>query len=141
MNRGSALFAVCFTAGVLGGLFNSLAAWLAGSWQLTAMAGVDLSPTLTLGWLYPRLIWGGLWGLLYYFSVGRPRSRRQWVRKGLWLSLLPTAVQLFVIFPNHTSHGMLGLGLGTLTPLFVLLYNLIWGGFTGLFTRIFWGRN
>jgi hypothetical protein len=141
MNRGSALFAVCFTAGALGGLFNSLAIWLAGSWQLTAMAGVNLSPDLTPGWLYPRLVWGGLWGLAYYFTVGRPRSRKQWVRKGLWVSLLPTAVQLFFVFPNYTSHGMLGFGLGNLTPLFVLLFNFVWGFFTGLWTRIFWGRN
>jgi hypothetical protein len=141
MNRGSALFAVCFTAGSLGGLFNSLAIWLVGSWQLTAMAGVNLSPALTPGWLYPRLVWGGLWGLIYYFTVGRPRSRRQWVRKGLWISLLPTAVQLFYVFPNYTSHGLLGFGLGNLTPLFVLLFNLVWGFFTGLWTRIFWGRS
>jgi len=141
MNRGSALFAVCFTAGLIGALANSLAVWLAGKWGITALAGVNLAPELTSAWLYPRLVWGGIWGLLYYLTVGRPRSRRQWVRKGLWVSLLPTAVQLFVIFPNTTSHGMLGMGLGTLTPLFVLLFNFVWGFFTGLFTRIFWGRN
>jgi len=62
------------------------------------------------------------------------------VRKGLWISLLPTAVQLFVVFPNFTPHGMLGLGLGTLTALFVLIFNFVWGFFTGTFTRLFWGR-
>lgn len=141
MNRGSALFAVCFTTGALGGLCSSLSLWLAGIWQLTAMAGVNINPELTASWLYPRLVWGGIWGLVFYFTVGRPRSRRQWVRKGLWVSLLPTAVQLFVIFPNFTPYGMVGLGLGTLTPLFVLTSNLIWGFFTGVFTRAFWGRN
>jgi len=141
MNRGSALIAVCFTAGVIGGLACSLAVWLAGRWGITALAGVAIAPALTTAWLYPRLVWGGLWGLIYYFTVGRPRSRRQWVRKGLWISLLPSAVQLFVIFPNTTPYGMFGMGLGPLTPLFVLLFNFIWGFFTGLFTRIFWGRH
>jgi hypothetical protein len=140
MNRGSALFAVCFAAGTLGGLANSLALWLAGQWGITTLAGVQLAPPLTLAWLYPRLVWGGLWGLVYYLTVGSARARRQWVRKGLWVSLLPTAVQLFLILPNHTPYGMLGFGLGSLTPLFVLLCNFIWGFFTGLCTRLLWGR-
>ena len=62
------------------------------------------------------------------------------MRKGLWLSLLPTLVQLFVIFPYRTPYGPMGIGLGDLTALFVLAANFIWGFFTGLFTRILWGR-
>jgi hypothetical protein len=140
MQRNSALLAVCFCAGLLGGLANSLAVWAAGHWGLTALAGVKLAPVLTPAWLYPRLVWGGLWGLLLYPAVARPRSRRHWVRKGLWLSLLPTLAQLFLVFPYRTPFGPLGLGLGTLTPLFVLLFNFIWGFFTGLCTRLLWGR-
>lgn len=140
MQRNSALLAVCFCAGLLGGLANSLALWLAGRWGLTALAGVNLAPQLSAAWLYPRLIWGGLWGLLFYLTVARPRFRRHWLRKGLWLSLLPTLVQLFVVFPYHTPYGLLGFGLGDLTALFVLLANFVWGFFTGLFTRALWGR-
>ncbi len=140
MQRNSALLAVCFCAGLLGGLANSLALWLADRWGLTALAGVQILPQLTPEWLYPRLVWGGLWGLLFYFTVARPRFRRHWVRKGLWLSLLPTLAQLFIVFPYQTPYGPLGIGLGTLTPLFVLLANFVWGFFTGLFTRALWGR-
>lgn len=140
MDRGSALFATTFTAGLIGALVNSLAAYYAGVWELTGMLGVKIQPELSLAWLYPRLVWGGIWGLAYYFTIGRPRSRKHWVRKGLWVSLLPTAVQLFIIFPNTTPHGMMGFGLGQLTPLVVVILNLIWGFSTGLFTRIFWGR-
>ncbi len=140
MNRSAALFATTFTAGLLGALCNSLAAHFAGVWGLTAMLGVNLHPPLTAQWLYPRLVWGGIWGLAYFFTIGRPRTRRHWVRKGLWVSLLPSAVQLFVIFPNTTPHGMFGLGLGMLTPLVVIVLNAIWGLFTGIFTRAFWGR-
>lgn len=140
MNRNSALLAVCFCAGLLGALANSLAAWLSGAWGITALAGVTLAPELTLPWLYPRLVWGGIWGLVYFLAVGRRRNRRHWVRKGLWLSLLPTLAQLFYIFPYRTPFGPMGMGLGELTPLFVLLYNFIWGFFTGLFTRLLWGR-
>jgi len=141
MNRGSALLATAFVAGLIGALFNSLAAWGAGQLGLTSLIGVKIAPALTAAWLYPRLVWGGIWGLAYYFTIARPRNRRHWVRKGLWMSLLPTAVQLFVVFPNTTPHGMLGFGLGQLTPLAVVVFNLVWGFFTGVFTRILWGRN
>jgi len=140
MNRNSAMLAVCFTAGVLGALANSLVAWGFGAWGVTALAGVKLAPELTLAWLYPRLVWGGLWGLAFFFTVSSQRRRRQWVRKGLWVSLLPTAAQLFYFFPYHTPFGPMGLGLGDLTALFVLFFNFVWGFFTGLFTRLLWGR-
>jgi hypothetical protein len=140
MNRNSALLSVCFCAGVIGALANSVAVWFSGAWGLTELAGVRLAPHLTLPWLYPRLIWGGLWGLAYYLAVGHPRYRRHWVRKGLWVSLLPTAAQLLYFFPAKTALGPLGLGLGALTPLFVLLFNFIWGFFTGLFARLLWGK-
>lgn len=140
MQRNSALLSVCFCAGLLGGLANSLFLWLAGRWELTTLAGVAMAPQLTPSWIYPRLIWGGVWGLLFYFTVARPRFRRHWVRKGLWLSLLPTLAQLFLFFPYRTSYGPMGVGLGDLTALFILLANFVWGFFTGLFARLLWGR-
>lgn len=140
MNRSSTLFAVCFSAGVIGAFANSLTVWLCGVWGITASAGVAIAPELTAGWLYPRLVWGGIWGLVYFLSVGSRGSRRQWVRKGLWISLLPSLFQLAYVFPEQTPHGFLGLRLGQLTPLFVVGFNLVWGFFTGLFTRLFWGR-
>jgi hypothetical protein len=140
MNRNSALLAVCFAAGVLGSLANSLAAWICGLWGVTALAGVNLAPALTAAWLYPRLVWGGIWGLVYFLTVKSPRQRRQWARKGLWVSMLPTIAQLFYFFPYRTSFGPMGIGLGDLTALFVLLFNFVWGFFTGFFTRLLWGR-
>lgn len=140
MNRNGAMLAVCFTAGLLGALANSLAAWIFGLWGVTALAGVNLAPDLTVAWLYPRMVWGGIWGLTFYLTVSSPRRRRQWVRKGLWISLLPTAAQLFYFFPYHTPFGPMGLGLGDLTALIVLILNFVWGFFTGLFSRLLWGR-
>ena len=85
---------VCFCAGMLGALCSSLVAWKAGQLGLPALLDVRMTPSLTLSWLYSRLVWGGLWGLLYFLTVGPLKSRRHWARKGLWLSLLPTAFQL-----------------------------------------------
>jgi hypothetical protein len=47
---------------------------------------------------------------------------------------------LFIVFPYHQGQGQAGLYLGMLTPVIVVLTNLVWGLFTGVFTRIFWGR-
>ena len=129
-----------FSAGIVGGLINSVALWALGSFGVTAMMGIKLAPKLTPMWLYPRMVWGGIWGLTYFLAVGPLKSRRHWARKGLWISLLPTAFQLLVVYPYMTSHAWLGLDLGQLTPLFIFAYNLTWGLCTGVFCRIFWGR-
>jgi len=47
--------------------------------------------------------------------------------KGTVLSLVPTAVQLFVVFPLKAHKGVAGLDLGLYTPLFVLFFNWVWG--------------
>ncbi len=140
MPKNSALLAVCFVGGILGGLVCSLFIWMLGNWGITAFINVQIAPELSVEWLYPRLIWGGIWAIPYFFSVGVPRARRHWVRKGLYLSLLPTLYMLFVVFPYHLGKGQAGLDLGMLTPLVVLTTNLVWGLFTGIFTRLFWGR-
>jgi hypothetical protein len=141
MLRSRTLIAVCFCAGMLGALCSSLVTWKAGQMGLPAMADVQMAPALSSDWLYSRLVWGGLWGLTYFLVVGPLKSRRHWARKGLWISLLPSAFQLFFVYPHLTRHGLLGLDLGQFTPLFVVLYNMIWGLCTGISCRLLWGRS
>jgi hypothetical protein len=112
-----------FAAGAVGAVANGLALWAAGASGLTAALGVRIEPSLSAAWLAPRVVWGGLWGLLFLL----PLASQRWVAQGLALSLLPSLVQLFVIFPQHTSAGVLGLGLGAATPLVVLAANAVWG--------------
>jgi hypothetical protein len=114
---------ISFAAGAFGALVNSLAVWAAGAYHLTAGLGIGIAPALTPNWLYPRIVWGGLWGFLFML----PFMRRHWWLRGIILSLLPTAFQLLYIFPYKTGQGLLGLGLGALTPAFVLVVNVIWG--------------
>lgn len=113
----------CFAAGCFGGLANSLVVWLAGAQGVTGALGVSIAPALTPAWLYPRIVWGGLWGLLFLL----PLLRGSLYKQGLIWSLGPTAVQLFVVFPLVANKGIAGLALGALTPLFVLLFNAVWG--------------
>ena len=112
-----------FSAGALGGLANSVALWVLGRYGITAMAGVQLAPKLTPMWLYPRVVWGGLWGALFLI----PLLKRSPFKRGLLYSLGPTAVQLLIVFPHKALKGYLGLELGGLTPVFVVLLNAVWG--------------
>jgi hypothetical protein len=140
MPRTSALMTTCVCAGMLAALCSSLIAWKAGQMGVPAMLDVRMAPKLTSAWIYSRVVWGGIWGLTYFLAVGPLRARRHWARKGMWISLLPTLFQLLVIYPKMTGHDWLGLSLGQFTPLFVFVYNLIWGLFTGIFCRLLWGR-
>ncbi len=116
-------FAILFSAGALGGLVNSVSLWVLGRLGITAALGVHLAPRLVPMWLYPRIVWGGLWATLFLF----PLFKRSPFKRGAVYSLGPTAVQLLVVFPQKAHKGMFGLDLGTMTPLFVVLLNLVWG--------------
>ena len=114
---------IFFAAGCVGALANSITVWAFGNYGITKALGVFIAPALSSSWLYPRIVWGGIWGLLLIL----PMLDSKLLRKGSILSLFPTAVQLFVIFPFKTHKGMAGLELGVFTPLLVLFFNWVWG--------------
>lgn len=120
-----------FAAGCLGGLVNSLAVWIFGNMGIPSALGVKLAPALSAAWLYPRIVWGGLWGLLFLLPVTPARI----FLRGFIFSIGPSLVQLFVIFPLKAHKGAMGLDLGALTPAFVLFYNAIWGVTTSIWLR------
>jgi hypothetical protein len=123
MKRLAKRLTVIFAAGCLGGLANSLVVWQFGAYGVTKSLGVRIAPDLSPVWLYPRLVWGGIWGLLFLLPVFRSSV----LKRGLLLSLGPTIIQLFVVFPYKADQGMMGMGLGALTPLLVFVFNAIWG--------------
>jgi hypothetical protein len=121
-----------FTAGCIGGLANMLVVWLFGAWGITKALGVQIAPQLSAPLLYNRLVWGGLWGLLFLL----PTRNLSYPIRGLLYSLGPCLVQLLVVFPYHVHKGMLGLQLGYLTPAFVLFYNAVWGLAAGFWLQL-----
>jgi hypothetical protein len=131
MNNLVRKISLVFAAGVLGGLLNSLAVWGAGELGITAAAGVKIAPKLSAAWLYPRLVWGGIWGILFLVPMMQTRI---WSR-GFIYSLGPTLVQLFIVFPMKANKGMMGVDLGLLTPVFVVIFNAIWGWTTAIWLR------
>lgn len=124
-----------FAAGVLGGLANSLTVWLFGAVGLNQLLGVALAPALTPTWLYPRLVWGGLWGWLFLL----PFPKLTYPSRGIIFSLAPSLVQIFVVFPLKAQKGVGGLELGYLTPLLVLFFNAVWGLVAALWLK--WSRS
>ena len=122
---------IFFAAGCLGALANSIALWLSGELGITGSLGVSIAPSLTAGWLYPRIVWGGIWGMLFFL----PLSRYGPVSRGTVLSLFPTIVQLFIVFPYKADKGIAGMELGALTPVLVIFFNWIWGVVTSLSIR------
>ena len=112
-----------FSAGCLGGFVNSVTVFLFGLIGITGILGVNIAPKLTAPWLYPRIVWGGMWGILFL----APLLKKSCILRGVLLSLGPTIVQLFIVFPIKANKGLLGIELGTLTPLFVIFFNAVWG--------------
>ena len=55
-----------------------------------------------------------------------PLLHKNWVARGLLFSLGPSLALLFYFFPMK-GPGMGGMGLGQLTPVFVLFFNAVWG--------------
>jgi hypothetical protein len=120
-----------FGAGCIGAVANSVVLWFFGNHGITGSFGVSISPALTANWLYPRIVWGGIWGLLFLLPLLDSKP----ISKGTLLSLFPTAVQLFIVFPYQAKKGIAGIALGALTPVFVFIFNWVWGVVTSLTIR------
>jgi hypothetical protein len=131
MANSAGKLSVVFAAGCLGGLVNSLAVWIFGVLGITATLGVKIAPQLSAAWLYPRIVWGGIWGVLFLL----PLMKRNFLTRGLIFSLGPTLVQLFVVFPIKANKGVMGFDLGALTPVAVIVFNAIWGVTAAIWLR------
>jgi hypothetical protein len=120
-----------FSAGALGGLVNGIAVWFFGNAGITAMLAVKIHPALTPSFLYQRMVWGGIWGFLFLIPV----LKKSIILRGIIYSLGPSLVTMFIVFPG-AGLGVYGLSLGTLTPVFVLFFNAVWGILAALWFRL-----
>lgn len=118
---------ICLAAGAFGAIINSLVVWYFGRKGIPQRFGVTIAPALSAGFLYPRLVWGGIWGVLFSVPLWRDGFWTGVFSRGILFSLLPTLFQLFYVFPVLMGKGMMGAGFGKLTPVFVCFYNAVWG--------------
>merc|ERR1711976_129486 len=111
-------------AGAMGGVANFLIAPLFGAMHLTTVCGVDIAPHLDKLDLYSKVFWGGVRGLVFLEPFLKRCVRSVWLR-ALVYGLLPSLVQMFLVFPLATPYGIGGVGLGAATPVFVLVFNTL----------------
>jgi hypothetical protein len=114
---------LCFSAGSLGGVVNALVVWIFGVLGIAQALGVAIAPELSRPFLYSKIVWGGIWGVIFLIPV----AKKSPFIKGVVLSLAPTLAQLFFVFPVLLNKGIMGLDLGVLTPVLVIFYNAFWG--------------
>lgn len=113
---------ILFALGAFSGLVTALVIWIAGLAGVTGLFGVAIAPPLTPEFIYPKIVWGGLWGWLGFL----PLIATGWMLRGILVSLIPSAVAWFYFLPADGA-GLLGLSLGLLTPLVMLVFTMVWG--------------
>jgi len=127
---------LCFTAGCFGALINSFVVWYLGRRGLPQQVGVAIAPAWSAHFLYSRLVWGGLWGLLFTAPYWRSGFWVGVFSRGIFFSILPTLFQLLYVLPFLQDKGIMGISLGKLTPVFVCFYNAVWGFFAALWLYV-----
>lgn len=115
---------LALAAGALGGLANRIALWLLG------LAGVI--PPIHLAfpvpeplrlWLYPAIVWGALWGLLFLL----PWRAGTWLR-GIVFGFGPSLGVWLVIYPLVAHAGFFGVERGVMALVIpFVVNNLVWG--------------
>jgi len=127
----------CFAAGALAGFVTTILIWIASQSGAFLILGVPLVFDLTPGWIYQRVVWGGLWGFVFLVPVFV--SWPGW-RRGLILGMGPAAATLLVFNPIKDGIGLFGLGLGAMMPIIVIVFSLLWGVIAGWWNGHFLDR-
>ena len=125
--------AICFAAGVLGGLAVVLFSHLLFAVGLSATLGVNEPVSLKSPDIYRPLIWAGLWGIPFGLLV---KTLWRWLYLFGLLYFLAPMLALFTIFlpTGALQHGGLGLAV------YLLLVNVPFGITTALVTKAIIGK-
>ena len=97
-------------------------------WPWSAVDIPQYSPRESVGCLEePQAGWAAgsemRWGVL-----GMHLEPQRYCAVHACAGIVPSLVQMFLVFPLSTPFGVGGVGLGALTPVFVLIFNTIgWG--------------
>ena len=130
--------AICFAAGVIGGLAVVLFSHVLFGLGLSATFGVKAPVSLKSPGIYRPLFWAGLWGILFGLLI-----KTAWKRlylAGLLYFLAPV-LALYIIFLPMSGAGYFGLQKGgPLFTVYLLLVNLPYGIVTALAARAIIGQ-
>ena len=125
--------AICFAAGVIGGLAVVLFSHVLFTLGLSATFGVKAPVSLKSPDIYRPLFWAGLWGILFGLFI--KTAWNQLYLFGLLYFLAPV-LALYIIFLPMSGAGYFGLKLGgPMFAVYLLLVNLPFGIITALAAR------
>jgi hypothetical protein len=129
--------AICFAAGVIGGLAVVLSSHLLFASGLSATLGVNEPVSLKSPDIYRPLFWAGLWGIPFGLLI-----KAIWRRLYLFgiLYFLAPVLALFTIFLPMSGAGYFGLQRGPRFTAYLLLVNLPYGIITALAARAIIGK-
>jgi hypothetical protein len=129
--------AICFAAGVIGGLAVVLSSHLLFALGLSATLGVNEPVSLKSPDIYRPLFWAGLWGIPFGLLI-----KAIWRRLYLFglLYFLAPVLALFTIFLPMSGGGYFGLQRGPRFMVYLLLVNLPYGITTALAARAIIGK-
>jgi hypothetical protein len=130
--------AICFTAGVVGGLAVVLFSHLLVELGLSAALGVKAPISFKSPDIYRPLFWAGLWGIPFGLVI-----KALWTRLYLFglLYFLAPVLALFIIFLPTSGAGYFGLQQGgPMFAVYLLLVNLPYGIVTALAARAIIGK-
>jgi hypothetical protein len=125
--------AICFAAGVIGGLAVVLFSHVLFALGLSAKFGVKAPVSLKSPDIYRPLFWAGLWGIPFGLLI-----KTAWMQLYLFgfLYFLAPVLALFLIFLPMSGAGYFGLQQGgPMFTLYLLLINLPYGIVTALVAK------
>jgi hypothetical protein len=141
MEKGPTLIqrvAICFTAGVVGGLAVVLFSHVLFGLGLSAALGVKAPVSLKSPDIYRPLFWAGLWGVPFGLSI---KTVWNWLYLFGLLYFLAPVLALFIIFLPMSGGGYFGLKQGgPMFAVYLLLVNLPYGIVTALAARAIIGE-
>jgi hypothetical protein len=122
--------AICFAAGVIGGLAVVLFSHVLFGLELSAAFGVKAPVSLKPPDIYRPLFWAGLWGIPFGLFI-----KTAWKRLYLFglLYFLAPVLALYIVFLPMSGAGYFGLQKGgPMFTFYLLLVNLPYGIITAL---------
>ena len=121
-----------FGVGNLGTLLALMLLFLLQILGLNHFINMPNLPLLSGIWLYPKLVWGGLFALAFLL----PFMNNQVLFKGVIVALLITLVGLVIPLPFSIFNGARGLSIGLNTFALLFAFNLVWALITSLMIKL-----
>ncbi len=131
--------AICFAAGVIGGLAVVLFSHILFGFGVSEALGVEAPVSLKSPDIYRPLFWAGLWGIPFGIFI-----KVAWKRLYLFgfMYFLAPVLALFLFFLPMSGAGYFGLLRGgPMLTVYLLLVNLPYGIITALAARAVIGKN